>query len=107
MEGRTVLHVRGFEFCEKSSLKWGLHQRQGGPCGVYAPVQGIAVTKDTMQSSGIVGNMLIATVPSWVRIGASRSFDKLFVLCPNAACEALGVGERFAHARLHAEAPPL
>mmetsp|Transcript_46301 Transcript_46301/g.107728 ORF Transcript_46301/g.107728 Transcript_46301/m.107728 type:complete len:519 (-) Transcript_46301:20-1576(-) len=30
----------GFEFCEKSSLKWGLHQRQGGPCGVYAPVQG-------------------------------------------------------------------
>mmetsp|Transcript_19780 Transcript_19780/g.35869 ORF Transcript_19780/g.35869 Transcript_19780/m.35869 type:complete len:512 (-) Transcript_19780:11-1546(-) len=30
----------GFEFCEKSSLKWGLHQKQGGPCGVYAPVQG-------------------------------------------------------------------
>eukprot|EP00403_Amphidinium_massartii_P029697 CAMPEP_0178406544 /NCGR_PEP_ID=MMETSP0689_2-20121128/18965_1 /TAXON_ID=160604 /ORGANISM="Amphidinium massartii, Strain CS-259" /LENGTH=515 /DNA_ID=CAMNT_0020027585 /DNA_START=51 /DNA_END=1595 /DNA_ORIENTATION=+ len=30
----------GFEFSEKSSLRWGLHQKKGGPCGVFAPVQG-------------------------------------------------------------------
>lgn len=29
----------GFEFSDKTGTEWGLWQKQGGPCGVFAPVQ--------------------------------------------------------------------
>lgn len=33
----------GFQFSPTSNLEWGLWQRQGGPCGIFAPVQGFIV----------------------------------------------------------------
>jgi hypothetical protein len=28
----------GFQFCPRAGLEWGLWQKHGGPCGVFAPV---------------------------------------------------------------------